>query len=198
MLKNDMNINSLKRHFLATFPVLAPHDRIEAELMLYGNKRVTMMKIFTEKTNSTDQSAIRTRNTIKILEQAVKESQLVARDLDQKNPHSPYIFRYYAQKDQANKLELLTDFSKLASSKKGDPLRVIEEMTGLYLGYRKRDVWLNDALHSWIKNRTVKTAIQQWSRTCQKALQETLLLEMGYDLKTWRDHYPEIIPPSQK
>lgn len=193
-----MNINSLKRHFLATFPVLAPHDRIEAELMLYGNKPSAVIRTFAESANSNDQTVIRTNNTMKALDQAVKDGQLVSRDLKPKKPNDTFIFRYYAKSDQADKLDLLTDFRKQASSKEGDPQRVIEEMTGTYLGYRKRDVWLNDALHSWIKNRTIKTAIQQWSRTCQKALQETLLLEMGYDLEKWRDNYPEIIPPSQK
>lgn len=165
--------SKLKRHFLATFPVLGPHMGIEAELLLAGIKPIGLYNIWPEgtifpvknKPEALEHKLMWLKNftDIEKLDQAVQKSTLMCGGIEQypdqeQNPSLVEVFYY-----QPNiNLE-----------------KAINELSpGQYLGYRKRDQFLFENCYNNMPL-PIKQAVSKLNKTSQYAYQCLQLEQCG-------------------
>jgi len=145
-------LSKLKRHFLATLPVLGPHNFIEAELLLsgqkpvgrfevdeeiladFGKKHVVIPKCYPQEgVKKNIYSYIDGIIVTRKLDKAVAEGKLISQKFDDDERGTWY---YYGQLDQEDTMKAL-----IALDKADEPGACLTHSTerGALLGYRKRD-----------------------------------------------------------
>ncbi|GEM_PF-207686 len=191
-----MKFKSLKREFLAAFPVIGPHVGIEAELMLAKKKDITWSPVFDGDTNFGDDRILKMHLDRKRMDQAVEEGALIAMDVEYMHPQTPgerHILRHYAQPECEDILKRVVACYKYDRDPENHPESYLEKDIGHYLGYKKRDIlFFNNVVNNQAIPRSVASAIVGMNAACQRARREKLLLEAGYDIQEWRDNLPKL------
>jgi hypothetical protein len=189
-----MDIKSIKRSFLAAFPVVGPHANIEAELMLAGKKPITWAFVASDEVILRGLGAQKKQQGRKLLDRAVADGKLIAVDVECPYPEHPEyvaIFRHYAQLGQEENLARVSECNRRAFNRLGLSEVPLGKDMGYYLGYRKRDIlFFNYVVNSNLLPMFIKRGIIGLHSPCQRARREELLLEAGYDLQAWRDSFP--------
>jgi hypothetical protein len=190
-----VNIRSIKRSFLAAFPVVGPHTNIEAELMLAGKKPLTWTFVAPDDMTFKDLSMQKDHQGRKLLDCAVAERKLIAVDIEQRDPDHPeyvVVFRHYAQPGQEENLKRVSEFNRRAFNRLDLSEVSLDQDMGHYLGYQRRDIlFFNHIVHSGFLPDFIIGKIIDFNSSCQRARREKLLLEAGYDLQAWRDSLPQ-------
>lgn len=192
---------SLKRSFLAAFPVIGPHADIEAELMLAGRKPLTWLNIVPDEFKDSSPRAKKMHRDIKLLDKAVAEGKLLSIDVKLPSPGDANIIRHYAQPEQEESLKLMSEFnrqiwncddtSKLDLDKLADNIGMDKNKGfGEYLGYKKRDILFFKYTTSMPK--FISNALINLNASCQQARVEKSLIETGHDLQKWYNNLPKM------
>lgn len=195
VLNYCMNSKSLRRNFLAAFPVVGPHSDIETELMLAGKKPMTWTFVAPDDATFDDSRMQKAHRDRKLLDKAVAEGKLIAVDVEHRDPDYPEhvaIFRHYAQPGQEESLKRVSEFNKQAFNFNDLSEVDLDKDMGHYLGYKKRDIlFFNHVVNSSLLPDFVVNAVIRLNSSCQVARREKLLLEAGYDLRVWHDNLPK-------
>lgn len=222
-----MDIQSLKRSFLATLPVIGPQHNIEAELLLAGIKPIGYFDVCPENIEQTpvyflekyrrgelneinnlseDEqrrwehktlSRIKEIRDVKKLDSAVKNGQLISRDMRVPFPQHPSgetITRFYAQPDQkGNEFEQFIDMLTagwLGEESSASDATEMDKDSGYYLGYRRRDIiYFSKIVQSGYLPDFATDYIYSVNQKPQEALRDTLLIRAGYDPDTWKQNF---------
>lgn len=188
-----MDLLSLKRHFMAAFPVIGPHSDIEPELMLSGKKPLTWMVVMSDNMVSKDRRLQKEHEGRKQLDEAVENGTLIASDVTYTDPRFPeyvHTLRHYAQPTQTDQLRRVVEFNKCALNRQDLSPVMLDKDAGHYLGYRKRDIFFFTHIvnQKWLPGK-LKDLIIDLNAPFQKAHREKMLIESGYDLQAWRDKW---------
>jgi hypothetical protein len=191
-----MNFASLKRSFLAAFPVVGPHAGVESELLLAGKKPLGWTLVAPDDTQFKDPRMQKDHQGRMLLDRAVASGNLIAIDVEQRNKHAPaeesvIVLRHYAQLGQEQNLRRVSEFNKRAFNGLNISDADLDQDMGHYLGYRRRDIFLfNHVAQSGLLPGCIKRIILYFNAACQKARREALLIESGHDLQAWYDSLP--------
>lgn len=193
-----MNLINLKRTLLAAFPVVGPHDAIEADLMLAGKKPLTWVDVYDDVSQILDRRLYHAHIGRLRLDEAVAQGRLLAADVEQvwDDPHvPPLIVRHYAQPAYKNELSLVVEYNKLAFNTDHDGNIQGKDM-GEYVGYRKRDIALFGIVGPFLRSTAVPQLAKEWfwnlNDLTQVALREKLLIDIGIDPAEWRARRAEV------
>jgi hypothetical protein len=194
-----MILKKLKQKFLAAMPVIGPHAHIEAELMLAGKKPLTWVIAAPDETVYQDPYMQKDHEGRKLLDQAVREGKLIAKDVEFHRPNEPqyrFTARHYAQPDQKENLDLVTAFNEKAFNFLDYSDVNLDKDLGHYVGYKKRDIFFfNHITNSGLLPPSIVNKIIDLNASCQAARRNAYLQEAGYDLQQWYDQFPKTISP---